>query len=57
MAALRDPEWLAAMPAEDHQDWQQFWDDVDALLAAMPLDVAPAPRGKDRPKSPFRRGP
>jgi Flp pilus assembly protein TadD/tRNA A-37 threonylcarbamoyl transferase component Bud32 len=33
LVSIRDPEWLAAMPAADRARWQQFWADVEALLA------------------------
>jgi hypothetical protein len=36
LAAVRDPAWLAAMPAPDRAKWEAFWADVDALLAAGP---------------------
>ncbi len=36
---IRDPAWLAAMPAADRKRWESLWADVDALLAA----TAPAP--------------
>jgi Flp pilus assembly protein TadD len=36
LAAVRDPARLAAMPDIDRVRWQQFWADVDALLAPAP---------------------
>ena len=39
LAAVRDPEWLAAMPPADRAAWGRLWADVDALLA----DTRPGP--------------
>jgi predicted ribosomally synthesized peptide with SipW-like signal peptide len=39
LAAVRDPIWLAAMPADEREKWEEFWADVDALrkqLASPP---------------------
>jgi hypothetical protein len=33
LAAVRDPAWLAAMPAPDRAEWEALWADVDAVLA------------------------
>jgi hypothetical protein len=33
LAAVRDPAWLAAMPAADRAEWEALWADVDAVLA------------------------
>jgi hypothetical protein len=33
LAAVRDPAWLAAMPAPDRAEWVALWADVDAVLA------------------------
>jgi tetratricopeptide (TPR) repeat protein len=35
LMAVRDPAWLAAMPAADRERWQALWADVDALLAKV----------------------
>jgi tetratricopeptide (TPR) repeat protein len=32
LAGVRDPEALAQLPAEECQQWQRLWSDVDALL-------------------------
>src|SRR5262249_34242326 len=32
LLAVRDRDWLAAMPAADRARWQQLWADVAALL-------------------------
>jgi len=32
LAAVRDNDWLAAMPEADCQRWQKSWVDVEALL-------------------------
>jgi Flp pilus assembly protein TadD len=34
LAAVRDPEWLAAMPVSDRKRWEALWAEVDALLAS-----------------------
>jgi serine/threonine-protein kinase len=41
LVSVRDAEWLAAMPDVDRARWQQFWADVDALLAK----ATPMPNG------------
>jgi tetratricopeptide (TPR) repeat protein len=38
LAVVRDPAELAKMPAEERDQWQRFWADVAALLAADPLE-------------------
>jgi hypothetical protein len=40
LANVRDPAWLASMPAPDRKAWEALWADVDALLAATPLRTA-----------------
>jgi tetratricopeptide (TPR) repeat protein len=43
LAPVRDPAWLAAMPAPDRKAWEALWADVDALLASTPLRTAQPP--------------
>jgi tetratricopeptide (TPR) repeat protein len=38
LAGVRDPEALAKLPDAERAEWQQFWKDVAALLAADPLE-------------------
>jgi tetratricopeptide (TPR) repeat protein len=35
LAPIRDPAWLAAMPAADRKAWEALWRDVDAVLASI----------------------
>jgi hypothetical protein len=32
-AGVRGPQALARLPEAERQPWQQFWDDIGALLA------------------------
>jgi tetratricopeptide (TPR) repeat protein len=41
LGAVRDPAWLAAMPAAERAAWQAFWAEVDVVLAS----VVPPRRG------------
>ena len=42
LAAVRDPAWLAVMPADDRKRWEALWADVDALLGRVGLLPAKA---------------
>jgi hypothetical protein len=35
LGAVRDPARLAAMPRVDRVRWQQFWAEVDAVVAPL----------------------
>jgi hypothetical protein len=41
LSTVRDPAWLAALPAAERAAWQAFWAEVDAVLAS----VVPPRRG------------
>jgi hypothetical protein len=43
LASVRDPAWLAAMPAPDRKAWEALWADVDALLASIAPRAGPPP--------------
>jgi tetratricopeptide (TPR) repeat protein len=38
LAGVRDPEALAKLPEDERKNWQQFWAEVEGLLAADPWD-------------------
>jgi tetratricopeptide (TPR) repeat protein len=49
LIAIRDPEWLGAMPPADRKRWEVFWLEVDTLLAAVTPELAPPPREVKKP--------
>src|SRR5207245_10417714 len=38
LASVRDPAELAKFPAAEREQWQRFWADVGAVVAADPLE-------------------
>src|SRR5947209_2292725 len=38
LRSVREPAELAKLPADERESWQQFWNDVEALRAADPIE-------------------